>query len=257
MTANNLFPLKMNLFLNVALKSEVVDEARLWHLRCGHLNHKGLTLLRDMNMVMDLPKIQPTATCVCEGCVYEKQHRLPFHNTSWRAKATLELQGIRRQLTVKYSSQSNGVAERKNMTIVEMARRMLKGKGLLNSVWAEVVNTTACTLNRSPTKVVQNKTPYEARHKKKPLVDHLKVFGCVAYALLPKKKEKFDEKSKKLIFIGYSEESKGYHLFDPKTNNLVISRDVIFDENAEWKWVNESSQTQQTFSYREAPVFTK
>ncbi|KAG6468657.1 hypothetical protein ZIOFF_073346 [Zingiber officinale] len=91
MTANNLFPLKMNSSLNVALKSEVIDEAQLWHLRYGHLNHRGLMLLRERNMAIGLPKIQPTATCVCEGCVYGKQHRLPFPNTSWRAKAPLEL----------------------------------------------------------------------------------------------------------------------------------------------------------------------
>ncbi|KAG6469652.1 hypothetical protein ZIOFF_070582 [Zingiber officinale] len=89
MTANNLFPLKMNSSLNVALKSEVIDEAQLWHLRYGHLNHRGLTLLRERNMAIGLPKIQPTATC--EGCVYGKQHRLSFPNTSWRAKAPLEL----------------------------------------------------------------------------------------------------------------------------------------------------------------------
>ncbi|KAI4370422.1 hypothetical protein MLD38_018776 [Melastoma candidum] len=73
-----------------------------------------------------------------------------------------------------------------------MARSMLKGKGLPNSLWSEAVNTTAYILNRSPSKFVQNKTIYEAWHKRKPVVDHLKVFGCVAYALLTKKKENFD-----------------------------------------------------------------
>ncbi|KAG6487750.1 hypothetical protein ZIOFF_056351 [Zingiber officinale] len=91
MTTNNLFPLKMNSCINVALKSEITDEAQLWHLRYGHLNHKGLMLLKEKNMVTGLPRIQPTETGFCEGCVYGKQHRFPFPKTSWRAKAPLEL----------------------------------------------------------------------------------------------------------------------------------------------------------------------
>ncbi|KAG6472814.1 hypothetical protein ZIOFF_070292 [Zingiber officinale] len=69
MTTNNLFPLKMNSCINVALKSEITDEAQLWHLRYGHLNHKGLMLLKEKNMVTGLPRIQPTEIGFCEGCV--------------------------------------------------------------------------------------------------------------------------------------------------------------------------------------------
>ena len=139
--------------------------------------------------------------------------------------------GIQRQLTVRMSPQQNGVAERRNRTIVEMARSMLKGKGLPNNFWAEGVHTAIYILNISPTKAVFNKTPFEAWHKRKPIVHHLKVFGCIAYSHIPSQyREKFDEKGEKLIFIGYNDESKGYRLFNPKTKKLVISRDVIFDE---------------------------
>ncbi|TXG53197.1 hypothetical protein EZV62_022366 [Acer yangbiense] len=102
--------------------------------------------------------------------------------------------GIKRQLTIRHTPQQKGVAERKNRTIVEM---------------------------ESPTKAVQNKTPYEAWHHQKPRVDFLKVFGCVAYALLPSQnREKLDQKGEKYIFIGYSDESKGYRLLNPKKNKL-------------------------------------
>ena len=122
---------------------------------------------------------------------------------------------------------------------------MLKGKGLPNKFWAEAVYTSAYLLNRSPTKAVRNKTPYEAWCRRKPVVNHLKVFGCVAYALTPSQgREKFDKKGEKLIFIGYSDESKGYRLFNPNTNKLVLSRDVIFDELAAWKWEDEHSMAQ-------------
>ena len=73
-------------------------------------------------------------------------------------------QGIQRQLTVCHTPQQNGVAERKNRTIVEMARSMLKWKGLSNNFWAKAVNTTVYILNRSPIKAVLNKTPYQAWH---------------------------------------------------------------------------------------------
>ena len=97
--------------------------------------------------------------------------------------------GIQRQLTVRRTSQQNRVAERENQTIEEMARSMLKGEGLPNMLWAEVVNTVAYILNRSPTKAVRDKTPFEARHKQKPMVNQLKVFGCICSYSLTRKRE--------------------------------------------------------------------
>ncbi|KAL0319895.1 UNVERIFIED_CONTAM: Copia protein [Sesamum radiatum] len=72
------------------------------------------------------------------------------------------------RLTARYSPQQNGVTERKNHTIVEMARSMMAGKELPKFFWAEAVNTSVYILNRSPTKMVLNKTLYEAWHQRKP-----------------------------------------------------------------------------------------
>lgn len=139
--------------------------------------------------------------------------------------------GIHRQLTIRRSPQQNGVAERKNRTIVEMAGSMMIGKHLPMIFWAEAVHTTIYILNRCPTKTVQNRTPFEAWHKKKLVVDHLKIFGSIAYShISTPNRDKFDEKSEKLIYVGYSEESKGNGLYNPITCKLVIARDVIFDE---------------------------
>ena len=70
----------------------------------------------------------------------------------------------------------------------------------------------------------------------------MKVFGCVAYAFINSEVcQKMDDKSEKCIFIGYSHESKGYRLFNPKTSRLIISRDVMFDEKICWNW-NEDEQ---------------
>ena len=102
-----------------------------------------------------------------------------------------------------------------------MARSMLKAKYLPNELWAEAVWTTVFLLNRSPTKSVQNQTPYEAWYERKPNVIHLKIFGSIANAHVSSEiREKFDEKSVKCIFIGYSAETKGYRLYNPNTKKI-------------------------------------
>ncbi|KAH9664737.1 Integrase catalytic domain-containing protein [Citrus sinensis] len=129
---------------------------------------------------------------------------------------------------------------------------MLKGKGIPNNLWVEACHTAVYILNRSPTKAVRDKTPFEAWHNRKPTVDHLKIFGSIAYALIPtQNREKFDEKGEKYLFIGYSDESNGYRLLNPTTNKLVISRDVVFDEASAWQWEKDQSQASSFF---EAPV---
>lgn len=67
-----------------------------------------------------------------------------------------------------------------------------------------------------------------------PSLAHLRIFGCFAYAHIPKElRQKLDPKSEKLLFVGYCEDSKGYCLMDPKTGQITKSRDVIFLENSE------------------------
>ena len=72
-----------------------------------------------------------------------------------------QLHGIRRPLTVPYSPQQNGVAERKNRTILNMARCMLKAKSMPKEFWAEVVSCAVYLNNRSPTRNVRDQTPQE------------------------------------------------------------------------------------------------
>ena len=77
----------------------------------------------------------------------------------------------------------------------------------------------------------KKQTPYEAWHARKPRVDHVRVFGCLAYAHVPSQhRPKLDSKATKCIFIGYSPDSKAYRLVNPVTNKVITSRDVIFDE---------------------------
>jgi transposase InsO family protein len=90
-------------------------------------------------------------------------------------------QGIKHYTTTPYSPQQNGVVERRNQSVVEMVRCMLKSKGVPSKYWGEAINTAVYLLNRSPTKSLDGKTPYEAWHGKRPRVDHLRTFGCIAH----------------------------------------------------------------------------
>ena len=141
--------------------------------------------------------------------------------------------GIRRELANVGTPSENGVVERKNQTVVEMARTLLEHRSLPRFLWAESVATAVHILNRAPTSAVPHKTPYEAYFGRTPSVAHLRIFGCDAYAHVPKKdRSKFDAKSRKLIHVGYNSISASYRLYDPEHRRLEHSRDVIFDESS-------------------------
>ncbi|EOY19823.1 Uncharacterized protein TCM_045180 [Theobroma cacao] len=145
--------------------------------------------------------------------------------------------GVMHQLIVSYSSQQNGVFERKNRTLMEMARCLLFEKNLPKTLWAEAMNTANYLLNLCSTKALVSKTPYEAWYGLKPFVDHLKIFGCICYAKIPDaKRTKLDEKSVIVIHLGYSEVSKGYRLLNVMTMKFFVSRDIVFDESMKWNW---------------------
>ena len=140
-------------------------------------------------------------------------------------------QEIRHQLTAAYTPQQNGIAERKNKTILNMTRSMLKEKNLPKELWAEAIACSIYLLNRCPINSVKRMTPQEAWSRYKPNVTHLRVFGCVVYAQVPEaKRRKLDDRGEKCVFVGYSEESKAYKLYNPLIGKLVVSRDVIFSE---------------------------
>lgn len=82
--------------------------------------------------------------------------------TSSEFRTICEEQGIKRKMTASYTPEQNGVAERKNRTMVKMARSILKSKGLPDYFWAEGVATAVYLINLSTTKAVWNQTPYEA-----------------------------------------------------------------------------------------------
>lgn len=149
----------------------------------------------------------------------------------------LEENGIERQFTVAYSPQQNGVAERRNRTLMDMARSMLKDKGMPDEFWAEATFTAAYLQNRLPTRALNQMTPLEIWSGHKPSVNHLRVFGCICHVWIPAaKRRKLDDKSEKGVFMGYSSVSKGYRVYVLNTKKIEVSRDVVFEEHKSWNW---------------------
>jgi len=123
---------------------------------------------------------------------------------------------------------------------MEMARCLLFEKSLPKTFWAEAVNTSVYVQNRLPLKALEDKTPFEAWYGVKPYVEHMKVFGCICYSLVPDvKRDKLDAKAVAGIFIGYSADSKAYIIYNLKTQKILVSRNVKFDEFSKWDWEKE------------------
>lgn len=121
------------------------------------------------------------------------------------------------------------------MTIMNLVRSMLSEKKVPKEFWPEVVNWCVLILNRSPTLVVKDLTPEEAWSGIKPSVEYFRVFGCIGHVHVPApKRTKLDAKSSKCVLLGVSEESKAYRLYNPLTKKIVVSRDVVFEENESW-----------------------
>ena len=151
---------------------------------------------------------------------------------SYKVRDLLKSKGIIHQFTVPYCPEQNGVAERKNRSLQEMANCMIIQSKLEKCFWAEAILTSNHLQNRMSTKLIKNKTPYELWFGKKPNLNYLRTFGCRAYAHLPKiKRHKMDTKAKAYRFIGYSEVAKGYRLLDEKDKTVIVSRDVEFIES--------------------------
>lgn len=140
--------------------------------------------------------------------------------------------GILHQKTVSYTPEQNGLCERNNRSIVEKARCLLYDAQFEKFLWAEAVNTAVYIKNRSPAASLdQNTTPYEMWTGKKPDISHLRIFGSPAMVHIPKeKRRKWDKKAKKMYLVGYSENVKGYRLYDPKSRSVIVARDVVIME---------------------------
>ncbi|GJZ17411.1 putative ribonuclease H-like domain-containing protein [Tanacetum coccineum] len=233
-----------------------IDESNKWHRRLGHVNFKNLNKLVKGNLVRGLPSkiFQNDHTCV--ACQKGKQHK-----ASCKAKSVSSIsqplqllhmdlfgptsnlrtgillnsigsKGIKREYSNARTPQQNGVAKRKNMTLIEAARTMLADSFLPNTFWAEAVSTACYVLNRVFVTKPQNKTPYELITGKIPIISYIRPFGChVTILNTIDHLGKFNGKSDKGFLVGYSLNSKAFRVYNLETKRVEENMHITFLEN--------------------------
>jgi transposase InsO family protein len=147
-------------------------------------------------------------------------------------KHYLTQNGILHRLTCPHTSQQNGIAERKHRHIMEMGLTLLAQAGLSPKYWVDSFLTSTYLINRLPTPVLKNQSPFSKLFNRAPDYTSLRSFGCLCFPLLrPYANHKLSFRSKPCILLGYAANQKGYRCLEPQSHKIYISRHVVFDEN--------------------------
>ncbi|KAL8139920.1 hypothetical protein V2J09_005941 [Rumex salicifolius] len=163
------------------------NSAFLWHKRLAHISRERMMLLVKDNI---LPSLDFTDFGTC--------------------------------YTMPGSPWMNGVAERRNRTLLEVVRAMMSKTNLPRSLWMHALMTAVYVANRVPSKAV-SKTPFELWKGWKPSLRHLHIWGCPAEARIYNPQEKkLDSKTISGFFIGYASKSKGYKFYCPSHSTRIV-----------------------------------
>ncbi|GJS65776.1 DNA-directed DNA polymerase [Tanacetum coccineum] len=182
------------------------NKSNLWHRRLGHVNFKTMNKLVKGDLVTGLP--------------------------SKLFEIKLVLLVRRESNTELLDFTQNGVAERKNRTLIEAARTMLADSKLPTTFWAEAVNTACYVQNRVLVIKPHNKTPYELFLGRKPALNFMRPFGCPVTILNTiDHLGKFDGKADEGFFVGYSTNSKAFRVFNSRTRIVEENLHVKFSED--------------------------
>lgn len=153
------------------------------------------------------------------------------------------------QLTTPHTRQQNGVVERRNRTVLEMTRSLLKAMTVPDQFWGEAVCHSMYLLNRTGTKALKDVTPYEVWKGSKPSVAHLKVFGCVGFVKKLRGLTKLSDHCETMIYLRAKDGTKGYRLYNPRNRRIVIARDVVFEESKVLAWNEQLTNEPLTTPY--------
>nr|GEZ56562.1 hypothetical protein [Tanacetum cinerariifolium] len=231
-----------------------IDESNLWHRRLSHINFTTINKLVKGNLVRGLPVKVFENENTFVACLKGKQHRAscktkpisfidqPLFRLHMNLFGPTFVKSLNKKsyclvVTDDYSSvprtpQQNGIAERKNRTLIEAARIMLADSLLPILFWAEAVNTACYVQNKVLVTKPNNKTPYELLHGRTPSIGFVRPFGCLVTILntldsLGKFKGKVDEG----FLVGYSVNSKTFRVFNGRTRIVQETLHVNFLEN--------------------------
>jgi hypothetical protein len=143
----------------------------------------------------------------------------------------LEDEGIKHEFSSPYTPQQNGVVERKNRTLLDMARTMLDEYKTPDRFWAEAISTAYYSINRLYLHRILKMTSYELLTSKKPNVSYFRVFGSKCFILIKRgRKSKFSPKAVEGFLLGYDSNTRAYRFFNKSTRLVEVSCDIVFDE---------------------------
>nr|GEY55870.1 ribonuclease H-like domain-containing protein [Tanacetum cinerariifolium] len=217
--------------LTCLFSNATLDESNLWHRRLGHINFKTMNKLVKGNLIRGLPSKVFENNHTCVACKKGKQHRVSC-KTKPVSSVSQPLQRIKREFSVARTPQQNGVAERKNRTLIEAARTMLADLLLPIPFWAEAVNTSCHVQNRVLVTKPHNKTPYELLLGRTPSIGFMRSFGCpvtILNTLDPLRM--FNGKADEGFLVGYSVSSKAFRVFNSRTRIVQDTLHINFLKN--------------------------
>ncbi|GJW29117.1 ribonuclease H-like domain-containing protein [Tanacetum coccineum] len=231
--------------LSCLVAKATLDESMIWHRRLGHVNFKTINKLVKENLVRGLPTKHFKNDQTYVACLKGKQHKASFdkkvkiiiceNGTEFKNTVMSEFceqKGIKREFSVARTPQQNGVAERRNRTLIEAARTMLADSKLPTTFWAEAVNTACYVQNRVLVVKPHNKTPYELFRGRTPALSFMRPFGChVTILNTLDYLGKFDGKSDEGFFIGYSLNSKAFRVYNIRTRKVEENLHIRFLED--------------------------
>jgi hypothetical protein len=143
----------------------------------------------------------------------------------------LEEDGIKHEFSSPNRPQQNGVVQRKNITLLDMARTMLDEYKTSDRFWAEAINTACYSINWLYLHWILKKTSYELLTGKKPNVSYIRVFGSKCFIPIKRGRNyKFAPKAVEGFLLGYDSNTRAYRVFNKSTRLVEVSCDIVFDE---------------------------
>ncbi|GJR79203.1 putative ribonuclease H-like domain-containing protein [Tanacetum coccineum] len=247
----NLSDIKPERDVTCLLAKASLAESTKWHRRMAHVNFKNINKLAKHGLVNGLPSKLFINEHNCVACNKGKQHKASYkaitalnkkvkaircdNGTEFKNSKLIELcgsKGIKRDYSNARTPQQNGVAERKNRTLIEAARTMLADSKLPTMFWTEAVSTACYVLNRVLVTSPHNKTPYELLSGKVPNISHLKPFGChVTILNTSDHLGKFEGKADEGFIVGYAAHSKAYRVYNLSSKKIEETLNLRYLED--------------------------
>ncbi|GJR43198.1 putative ribonuclease H-like domain-containing protein [Tanacetum coccineum] len=209
-------------WLTCLVAKATLDESMLWHRRLASKDETSDILKSFITQIENLvdKKVK----------IIRCDNEIEFKNRVM--SEFCENKDIKKEFSVARTPQQNGVAKRRNRTLIEAARTMLADSKLPTTFWAEAVNTACYVQNRVLVVKPHNKTPYELFRDRTPALSFMRPFGChVTILNTLDHLGKFDRKSDDGFFVGYLLNSKAFRVYNIRTRKVEENLHVRFLEN--------------------------